>query len=105
MPTTATSRPAHSEATLLSSGISRRQGAHQVAQKLITRDFPLHLTIGVGRPSRSLNEKLGRRAGTLGCGHAGSVVSESDVAASLGSGALARPAGTSISPCSGTRFM
>src|SRR5271165_2664111 len=90
MPTTVTSRAAHSEARVWSSGISRRQGAHQVAQKLITSDFPFHLVIGVGWPARSLSENAGRRAGTCGCGHA---------SRSPGSGALAWPTGAEMPPC------
>src|ERR1700684_2761782 len=89
MPTTLRSRPAHSAAMLLSSGISRRQGAHQVAQKLITSDLPLHAEIWMALPVRSFNEKPGSRAGTTGCGLADSASELSD-----GFGVLAMPAGT-----------
>src|SRR5258708_4102528 len=89
MPTTLRSRPAHSAASVLSNGISRRQGAHQVAQKLITRDLPLHAEIGMDLPVRSCSEKSGRRSGTTGCGMAASGAELSD-----GLGALAMPAGT-----------
>src|SRR5882724_2577474 len=83
------SRPAHSAASDLSNGISRRQGAHQVAQKLITSDLPRQAEIGVDLPVRSCSEKSGKRAGTTGCGMAAS-----DAELSEGWGALATPAGT-----------
>ena len=47
---TVTPRPAHSEFKASSSGISLRQGAHQVAQKLMTRDLSANEVIEVALP-------------------------------------------------------
>src|SRR6267154_300923 len=89
MPTMARSRSAQSAARVLSSGISRRQGAHQVAQKLMTNDLPLHDSTEMGLPERSLSEKSGSFAGITGWGAA---AANSEVSA--GFAALAMPAGT-----------
>jgi len=59
MPTTLTSRPAHSDCRIWSSGISLRQGAHQVAQKLMIRDLPPKDAIDVALPARSASENCG----------------------------------------------
>src|SRR6187399_3333011 len=50
---------------LLSSGISRRQGAHQVAQKFTIRGRPPKLESLVGLPSRSARVMSGRVSGTF----------------------------------------
>ena len=86
-----------------SNGISRRQGAHQVAQKLITKDCPLHFMTGVGRPARSLNEKAGRRAGIMGCGHPSSGAPGIGRAGLARRHSLAAMLGSSrhIQPCAG----
>src|SRR5665213_3132418 len=65
MPTTVVSRPAHSACRAWRRGISRRQGAHQVAQKLMTRDWPVKELMEVGLPVRSAREKAGSRSGIL----------------------------------------
>jgi len=39
------------------SRVFRRQGAHQVAQKLTTSDLPLHAEMEMDLPVRSLSEK------------------------------------------------
>src|SRR5882757_11263910 len=107
MPTTLTSRPAHSEYRVSSSGISLRQGAHQVAQKLMIRDLPPKDAIDVALPARSASENCGSRSGILeggktpgssgSGGDAPSAPAPSGVRAkSLGLGALASPAGTAI---------
>src|SRR6516162_6813158 len=75
MPTTVRPLSAQSAARDLSSGTSRRQGAHQVAQKLMTSDLPLQVEIGTEAPARSLSEKSGRWAGTTGRGMAPSGMS------------------------------
>src|SRR5260370_39453357 len=95
MPTTLTSRPAHSECRASSSGISLRQGAHQVAQKLMIKDLPPKDAMEVALPARSASENCGSRSGILEGGNAppGTVPSGAR-AKSLGLGALASPAGT-----------
>src|ERR1700733_741310 len=93
MPTTARSRPAQSVANVLSRGISRRQGAHQVAQKLMMRDLPLQVDIAVDLPERSFKVNSGRTLGITTCvkrGSAGEL--------SWAPGAPASPAGTGA-PC------
>src|ERR1700753_2423588 len=89
MPISWTSLPPHSPARVLSRGISRRQGAHQVAQKLITSDLPAQVLTGVGLPFRSFSEKAGSCSGILLAEAA-----SSSGARSLGPGGLAEPAGT-----------
>src|SRR5580692_439271 len=93
MPTTATFRAAHSLCRVFRSGISRRHGAHQVAQKLITNDLPLQALIEVALPSRSWSENSGRRSGILAGGEMGA---SKPGRKSLAVGALASPAGTAI---------
>ena len=52
-----------------SNGISRRQGAHQVAQKLMTSDLPLQEAIGVDLPCEIGQREGGSRSGIfVGCG-------------------------------------
>src|ERR1700736_1202865 len=70
MPTTLTSRPAHAECRASSSGISLRQGAHQVAQKLMIRDLSPKDAMEVALPARSASENCGRRSGILRVGNA-----------------------------------
>src|ERR1700720_1393580 len=103
MPTTLTSRPAHSECRVSSKGISLRQGAHQVAQKLMIKDLPPKDAMEVALPARSASENWGRRSGILEGGNAPGSNSPSAeapsgaasaCATSLGLGALASPAGT-----------
>src|SRR5260370_36856453 len=103
MPTTLTSRPAHSERRVSSSGISLRQGAHQVAQKLMTRDLPPKDAMEVVLPARSASANCGSRSGILEGGNAPGRNSPSEAAPSgaasafaksLGLRALASPAGT-----------
>src|SRR5579863_7896314 len=103
MPTTLTSRPAHSECRVSSSGISLRQGAHQVAQKLMIKDLPAKDPMGVVLPARSASANCGSRSGILEDGNgpgryppsgATSGGAASVRAKSLGLGALATPAGT-----------
>src|SRR5882762_8054785 len=103
MPTTLTSRPAHSECRVSSRGISLRQGAHQVAQKLMIRDLPPKDAMDVALPARSARANSGRRSGILEAGNgpgcnppsAGTPGgAETACAKSLGLGALASPAGT-----------
>jgi hypothetical protein len=90
MPTTVAPRPTHSACSASSKGISRRQGAHQVAQKLMIRDWPAKELMEVGLPLRSASEKTGSRSGTETPGVA------SGCAKSLGFAGLACPAGTGI---------
>src|ERR1700693_3857230 len=96
MPTTLTSRPAHSECRDSSSGISLRQGAHQVAQKLMIKDLPPKDAMEVVLPARSASENCGSRSGILGGGNAppAGTAPSGACAKSLGLGALASPAGT-----------
>ena len=47
----------------LSSGISRRQGGHQVAQKLISSGWPSHSLIDRLTPFESTSENSGRVSG------------------------------------------
>ena len=55
-------------ASWFSIGISRRQGAHQVAQKLMTCGRPFHSERLRGLPSRSASVTSGRRSGmTAAC--------------------------------------
>src|SRR5216684_6891502 len=109
MPTTLTSRPAHSECRVSSSGISLRQGAHQVAQKLMIKDLPPNDVIEVALPARSASENCGSRSGILEAGNAPGSSAPGDEAPggdaspvsgararSPGLGALASPAGTRI---------
>src|SRR5271170_8434660 len=99
MPITLTSRPAHSACRVCSSGISLRQGAHQVAQKLMIKDLPLKEAIEVTLPARSSSENCGSRIGILEGGNAPTGAAPSGTCAkSLGSGALASPAGTGTPP-------
>src|SRR5450631_396441 len=106
MPTTLTPRPVHSACKVSSSGISLRQGAHQVAQKLMTKDLPAKDAIGVALPALFSSENCGSRCGILA---GGKIPSESvaptrtppsgaasERAESLGLGALASPTGTGI---------
>src|SRR5215475_1714689 len=78
---------ASSLASVFSKGISRRHGAHQVAQKLIISDFPAQRLTGVDLPERSFNANSGMRSGILGA-------TNSSTDRSLGLGGLAEPAGT-----------
>src|SRR5450755_2433190 len=95
MPITVMSRPDHSACRVSSSGISLRQGAHQVAQKLMIRDLPPKAAIGVGLPALSARENCGSRAGILAAGRApGKAPPTGPAVRSLGLGALATPAGT-----------
>src|SRR5579859_6145678 len=103
MPTTLTSRPAHSECRVSSRGISLRQGAHQVAQKLMIKDLPPKDVMDVALPARSASANGGSRSGILEGGNtpgryppAGAVPwgTASACAKSPGLGALASPAGT-----------
>src|SRR6266404_5707592 len=105
MPTTLTSRPAHSECRVSSRGISLRQGAHQVAQKLMIKDLPPKEVMGVALPARSARANCGRRSGILVAGRGPGRYPPSGLtpaglgsacAKSLGFGALATPAGTGI---------
>src|ERR1700677_19652 len=92
MPTTCTPRPPHSPDKPSKRGISRRQGAHQVAQKLMTKDLPFQVSIGVDLPSRSPSENRGNRSGILtGWGADSSI-------RSLGIGGLAAPTGVGMPP-------
>src|ERR1700676_4012735 len=97
MPTTVRSRPAQSVANALSRGTSRRQGAHQVAQKLIISDLPPQVDIGVDLPERSFNANSGRALGITVC-----AISDSGSEMSSGPGALASPTGTD-KPCRALR--
>src|SRR5882672_9551635 len=95
MPTTVTPRSAHSACRVSSSGISLRQGAHHVAQKLMISDLPAKEPIGVDLPEASWRENSGRVSGILRDGRAPSCGAPSGPAPiSLGLGALATPAAT-----------
>src|SRR5271165_5186771 len=98
MPTTLTSRPAHSACRAWSSGISLRQGAHQVAQKLIIKDLSPKEAIAVGLPALFSKENCGSRSGIFRGGNTpiGSVPegAASAFTKSLGLAGLASPAGT-----------
>src|SRR5476651_1637154 len=99
IPTTVTPRPAHSEFKVSSRGISLRQGAHQVAQKLMTKDLSAKEPIEVGLPARFSRVNCGSRSGILAGGitpGAGPSEVASSRAKSLGLGGLASPAGTGI---------
>src|ERR1700678_2406852 len=100
MPTTAMSLAAHLPSRACNRGISRRQGAHQVAQKFNTSDLPLQAEIGVDLPKLLLSEKLGICSGIFTGGRGESA---KEASRSLGPGELASPAGTAIPPCTGTR--
>src|SRR6266403_2432896 len=102
MPTTLTSRPAHSVCKVSSRGISLRQGAHQVAQKLMISDLPPKEAMDVALPARSARANFGSRSGILeggsgpGTNPPPAPMSSGEPSAcvrSLGLGALATPLG------------
>ena len=86
-------RPMHGDNSS-SSGISRRQGAHQVAQKLMTRDLPLQVIDGRRFAAEVLERELGqavRDLASLGC-----EAVRTRSTRSLEIGGLASPTGVAI---------
>src|SRR5579859_2827694 len=106
MPTTSTFRSSHCRRIDCSSGISWRQGAHQVAQKLIIKDLPRQVAMEVGLPVGPPRENSGRRSGIFNGAVAPGALAvpaagSKDASKSLGMGGLASPAGTRTPPSAG----